>query len=283
MLPILTLKSIRKWRDRLFMLGERIQDRWRLPAGKRILFSPWPEIEAPVRRGFQAMRHQISFGPVPPGGGDFDLVVPVSVEALQATDDRLRRRNPLPIPLPAAVDLCDDKAALNARLRKEGFGLHVPGEARVSAYPYMLKRRRDAGAVNAYHIADADGEAAHRDKIDSLDYLRQEWIEGAVEYSEHLLLIRGRLRRALTVSYRMQAERSIRGRDPVLLHRRCHSRHLRLFESMLNAIGFEGLCCVNYKIRGGIPIILEINPRFGFSLAPFFGAFVRSLDWQRGR
>ena len=42
-------------------------------------------------------------------------------------------------------------------------------------------------------------------------------------------------------------------------------------------VGFEGLCCVNYKYRDGIPKILEINPRMGGSLARFFFSFLRRL------
>ena len=41
------------------------------------------------------------------------------------------------------------------------------------------------------------------------------------------------------------------------------------FQSILRFIGFNGLCCVNYKLRNERPVILEINPCFGASLCPF--------------
>ena len=283
LLSINTLKSIRKWRDRAFMLGERVRDWLQLPAGKRILFSTWPEVEDSVRRGFWGMRHKVTFGPVPAGGGDFDLVVPTMISALgvAAADSELRRRNPLPIPDPELLDLLDDKAALNARLVSAGFSRHVPKPAVPGSFPLVLKRRRDSRGVNSFVIRGPRDEDAHRECLGSADYLLQECIEGETEYSAHVLMIGGRLRRALTVEFRMGSDRAIHGRDPVLLMRRCRNRHTGIFEGILRSLGFEGLCCIDNKERGRIPYVLEINPRFGYSLKPFFAAFVRSLDWDR--
>lgn len=283
MLPIQTLKSIRKWRDRLFMLGERALDVCQVRGRKRILLWPWKELEEPVRRSFWFTRHEVVFAPIPPGGEGFDLVVPLSAEALLAVaaDEPLRRRNPLPIPDPAAVNLCEDKASFNRRLRELGFGRHIPDDARPGCYPYILKRRVDSASRNIFRIDGPADEYTHRERIASTYYLRQELVLGETEYAAHLLVVRGRVRRAITLSFRMEADRAIKGRDHVKIARRCHARHLDLFESMLNAIGFEGLCCVNYKVRDGVPMVFEINPRFGFTLAPFFSALVRSLEWQR--
>jgi hypothetical protein len=285
MLSLNTLKSIRKWRDRLFMLTERVRGRRALPRGKRVLFTPWPDAEPNLRRGFAGTPHSLDFGSVPPGGGDYDVVVPLSIEALIAAsgDEVLCRRNPLPLPSASAIRLCDDKSALVERLRNRGFAQHIPGDPGSGRFPYMLKRRWDGCARNAHCIGDAVAEHAHADKVASPDYLRQEWIEGPAEFATHLLQIGGRVRRSLSICYRMHHGRAIRGREHVLLMRRCHSRYVRLFERMLNAAEFEGLCCINYKLREGVPMILEINPRFGFSLGPFFSVFLRSLEWDRVR
>lgn len=53
--------------------------------------------------------------------------------------------------------------------------------------------------------------------------------------------------------------------------------HLSVLERMLAAIGYEGLCCVDFKVRDGRLQLLEINPRLGGSLAPSFGAFISRL------
>lgn len=279
------LKTLRKWSDRAFHWREA----WR--AGilgsrpKRILFSPWPEIEASLRQGFRRSAHTVTFAPIPPGGGGFDLVVPCSIEALMdaAADEALRRRNPLRLPDPSVIRLCDDKAALNARLCELGFRAHIPAAAQPGDYPYLLKLRRDACALNTFLIAGAEDEAAHAERLSAPDYLRQRCVRGEVEYTTHLLMADGRLRRHLTVSFWMERDCAIKGRDSVRLHRRCPARRadLVLFESMLAAIGFEGLCCVNYKLSEGVPMLFEINPRLGFSLGPFFSTFLRSLEWHR--
>lgn len=281
---ILTLKSIRKWRDRAFMLKERVIARWQLPKGKRVLFTQWPDIVEPMTRAFAGSRHSIAFGHSPTVKGDHDVVVPFSVDALleAGKDAELCRRNPLPIPSRAAIELCDDKAALNFFLRSRGFAAHVPADiAAGSTYPYMLKKRHDAFARNAFRITGPADEAARATEISSGDYVAQEWIVGETEYSAHLLFWGGKIQRAVTVRFLMDSPLAIRGQDPVLLQRRCRNRHLPLLAAMLREIGFEGLCCVNYKERAGALIILEINPRFGFTLAQFFPTFLRSLRWPR--
>ncbi len=282
-LSISTQKNLRKWCDRFFITGQQALDFCAGPKGKRLLFTAWPEIEPTIRHAFSRTRHVVEFGPLPSGRGDYDVVIPVSIEALlsAANNEALSAHNPLPLPTPEVVMRCDDKAALNSFLRAKGFGIHVPRDLDRGEFPAMLKRRRDACARHAYRVFNPADEAAHGQELDSPDYLRQEWIGGEIEYSTHLLVIGGGVRRALSVSFHMANAHSIRGQDGVVLHRRCRSQHVPLLATMLQAIGFEGLCCVNYKLRDGVPVILEINPRFGFTLAPFFPAFVRSLDWTR--
>lgn len=285
MLPIQTLKSIRKWRDRFFVARERVAEQFVLRRPKRILFTPWPPAEEPLRRSFAGTRHHLEFGPAPTGGGDYDLVVPLTVEALVAAaqDGVLCRRNPLRIPEPRVVELCHDKAALNARLRELGFASHVPAPTRLGEFPYILKLRRDDGGKNSFRIDGPADEIEHRAKLDSPDYFAQQLVLGKMEFTTHLLHARGGTRRALTISFRMPTDRGVRGRDPVALHRRVRTHDTRLFAAILDAIGFEGLCCVNYKLVDGRPQLLEINPRAGLTLLPFFATFMRSLDWRADR
>ena len=285
MLQIQTLKSIRKWRDRLFVARERVAEQFVLRRPKRILFTPWPPAEEPLRRSFAGTRHHIEFGPAPAGGGDYDLVVPLTVEALAAAalDGALCRRTPLRIPDPRVVELCHDKAALNARLREFGFASHIPAPAHSGEFPYSLKLRRDDGGKNSFCIDGPADEAEHRAKLDSPDYFAQQIVLGKMEFTTHLVHARGDTPRALTISFRMATDRAVRGRDPVALHRRVCTHDTRLFAAMLDAIGFEGLCCVNYKLLDGRPQLLEINPRAGITLLPFFATFLRSFDWRADR
>jgi hypothetical protein len=284
-LPLLTRKSIRKWRDRGFMCREAVLDRIVLRQGKRILLWPWQEIEPQVRFSLRFHRHEPVFAPIPAGGGNYDVIVPLSVDTLIASagDEELNRRNPLPIPRPDVVRLLDDKSACNARLRELGFGRHVPGAPQAGDYPYLLKLSRDAFARNIHLITGPTDEERHRELLADPAYFRQVCIEDRWEYTTHILHYGGRTRRALTMGFEMHSAHAIKGRDPHYFHRRCRNRHIPLFEAMLNGLGFEGLCCFNYKERDGVPLLFEINPRFGFSLGAFFGVFVRSFDWSRSR
>ena len=288
MLSIPTLKVLRKWRDRAFLAREWVRERIELRDRKRVLaWPPWPSFEQSLRLGFARTRHELQFGPVPPGGGDFDVVLPLTNDQIIACaeDEVLTRRNPLPLPRREIVELCDDKEALNARLTEEGFGAHVPGVPAPGEYPYFLKKRRDAGSQNIYRIDGVEDERAHAALLHAPDYFRQRCIAGEVEYAAHLLHFGGRIRQALTMRYSMPSPVAIKWRDPALLQRRCrnHPDHLRLFARMLTAIGFEGICCVNYKVQAGAPQVFEINPRIGLTLGYFFPIFLRSLDWSRSR
>lgn len=285
MLSIPTLKNLRKWRDRAFLIRERLLD-WLLVRGrKRVLIWPWAELEEPIRRGFKFTRHSVTFAAVPPGGGDFDLVVPLSNDTLiaAAADPVLRARNPLPIPDPAVVELCHDKHALNVRLRELGFGRYVPRDAGPGEFPSILKARRDSASRNVHRLDGPTDEERLAAELASSEYTRQECVVGDVEFAAHILQLGGRVRRSIHIRFWLENPTAIKGRDHVKLLRRCRSRHDSLFGDMLAKLGFEGLCCFNYKERDGVPIVLEVNPRFGFTFGPFFATFLRSLDWQRAR
>lgn len=281
-----TLKVLRKWRDRAFLTQEWLRERVGVRGRKRVLaWPPWPEFDAQLRRGFGRTRHELQFGPVPPGGGDFDLVVPLSNDQIIACaeDAVLNRRNPLPLPRREVVELCDDKAAFNARLTEAGFGEYIPGAPAPGEYPYFLKNRRDAGSQNIHRIGSEADERAHAARLHAPEYFRQRCIVGEVEFAAHILHFGGRIRQALTMRYTMPSPVAIKWRDPALLQRRCRNdaSHLQLFSRMLTAIGFEGICCVNYKVRAGDPQVFEVNPRIGLTLGYFFPVFLRSLDWAR--
>lgn len=286
MLSIPAQKVLRKWRDRAFLTREWLRERAAVRGRKRVLaWPPWPEFDAQLRVGFGRTRHELQFGPVPPGGGDFDLVVPLSNDQIVACaeDPVLSRCNPLPLPRRDVVELCDDKAALNARLTEAGFGEHIPGTPAPGEYPYFLKKSHDAGSRNIHRIEGGEDERRHAALLQTPEYFRQRCVFGEVEYAAHLLHYGGRLRQALTMRYTMPGPVAIKWRDPALLQRRCRDdpSHLRLFARMLTAIGFEGICCVNYKVRAGAPQVFEINPRIGLTLGYFFPVFLRSLDWAR--
>ena len=126
-------------------------------------------------------------------------------------------------------------------------------------------------------IRDREDEKRLAVQLNDLSFYRQEIIRGRREFATHILFSNGRIVKSLDIMYEFQTETPIKGKDwrSYRVIHRCP--YLDLFTRVLASIGYEGLCCVNYKVARGQAYILEINPRLGSSLAPYFFSFIRSL------
>lgn len=83
--------------------------------------------------------------------------------------------------------------------------------------------------------------------------------------------------RASTIEFYFANAVYIKGREPDCGRSFGECPYLPLFEEILASIGWDGLCCFNYKVEKASPLIFEINPRFGASLAPIFAEFIAYL------
>ncbi len=117
------------------------------PAWNILFSNSMPEWRGDIERGFGATRHRLSFDNLSPDAiRACDLVVPLTINDLQHLNGlrHLVRNNPLPIPEPDRVALCDDKGRLNEALLSSGFGHLVPTVGPGLAPPYILKKKIDA-------------------------------------------------------------------------------------------------------------------------------------------
>ncbi|MFT3897231.1 MAG: hypothetical protein QM719_05985 [Thermomonas sp.] len=246
----------------------------------RILFPP-TTMEADLRRGFRHRAELLRFAePTAETLRECDLVVPLSLKDLARLRESglLPERNPLPLPSAECVDLCNDKLAFNRAMVAAGFADCVPEVADALPFPYVLKKRIDAWGDNTHVVASAEDERRLGALLHDANYFRQAFAPGRREYAAHLLVIGGRIAAALTVEYGFTHDLHKKSREHPPHYRRLRrSTHLPLFRDMLAAIGYEGLCCVNYKLDGGRVRLLEVNPRFGASLAPWFFVMLRAL------
>jgi carbamoylphosphate synthase large subunit len=176
-----------------------------------------------------------------------------------------------------SVRLCDDKYVFNETVITAGFGLYIPkiAQGRVLTPPYILKKRFGAWGMGCHIICNHDDEEAQLDRINSPEYFCQEIIAGPIEFATHILFVDNKIVKALNIKYEFTTDTPIKGQDTPIFHVVHRCPYLDLFERILRTIEFEGLCCVNYKVANGQPFLLEINPRFGGSLAPYFFSFVR--------
>lgn len=129
-----------------------------------------------------------------------------------------------------------------------------------------------------YVIDTPEKEKKYSTEINDPEYFCQEIIPGTKEYATHLLFKGGKTIAALNVIYTFSTPTYVKGVDKFICNKLGKCPHLSLFEAMLQAIGFEGLCCLNYKEINGKPYVLEINPRFGGSLSMFFFSFLKSIN-----
>jgi hypothetical protein len=209
-----------------------------------------------------------------------DLLVPLSVQALEQLQGMraLITANPIPIPSMASVRLCDDKYLFNQALIASGFGDLIPRMDGAPRFPYILKKRRGEWSQHIHVIRGNDDELTHADALASAEHFQQEIVHGPYEYATHILFKQGRIACSLNIEYAFGTAIPIKGRDREIYKKICSCPFLDVFSSVLSSIGFEGLCCINYKERDGRPLILEINPRFGGSLCPYFFVFLRNLN-----
>jgi len=246
----------------------------------RILFSDMRDVKSSIAQFFGHTRHEISFGAFEPKAlADYDVLVPLNLSDLRQLQAlaHLARHNALPIPSADTVALCDDKLAFNRFLIHKGLGEFVPAILEHPEPPYVLKKRVSDRGRDAHVVFHKAEEAALLRGASPQDYFRQAFIEGAYEYATHALFLRGRLVRSLTIRYDMGKLAPIKGVDQPKRQRIVCCPFLDTFSQILSAVGFEGLCCIDFKVRGGRLRIMELNPRFGGSLCPYFFSFVRSL------
>ncbi len=167
----------------------------------------------------------------------------------------------------------------NLALIKAGFDQYIPKVTQGLGLttPYILKKRIGWWGTGCYIVRNYDDEKAQLDRINDPEYFCQELVHGSAEFATHILFIGGRIVKSLNIKYEFSIDTPIKGQDPDQLKVVHRCPYLDLFARVLRTVQFEGLCCVNYKVTNGQPFLLEINPRFGGSLAPYFFSFIRHL------
>lgn len=185
--------------------------------------------------------------------------------------------NPIPIPSKESILLCDDKYLFNTSLVKMGFSKYIPAMGINQSFPYILKKKVDDSGENSHIIRDAIEELDFIEKLADPNYFTQELILGPYEYATHILFKQGKIISSLNIKYAFDSDLPIKGKDKIRYKRICSCPYLEIFSLILKKIGFEGLYNFNYKVRNKRPMIVEINPRCGYSLSPYLFTFMESL------
>src|SRR5262249_35772986 len=239
----------------------------------RVRFGNQPVWTRELAHNVDRVRFQSTFGDlkgVDPA--DYDCIVPLSFadyEVLQ--NHQLFWGNKYWSPTPALVELCDDKLLLNQWLLENDFAELTPPlpEKNHNQFPYIVKKRRDWYGNNSFVIRNKDDERTMAPSIESPEYFCQAYIAGNVEFALHLLLVNDEVAYSHTVKYEFAERAYVMGHRFKAKKRSypASSSQLATFVRVLSKLGYTGTCCVDYKMDGETPKILEINPRFGSSLS----------------
>ena len=280
--PLAALRANLAWRrNRLYVKSEKLRALLFSRSARKILISEKPDWEDEIKAGFRRLPHQVEFGPITEDSfRRYDIVVPLSPSAMEeARRYSSPEKNALPLPSPQSVQLCNDKYEFNQALVVAGFGRYIPKMAQgaVLSPQYIVKKRISSWGKECYIVRNSRDQKTQLHRITDPEYFCQEFVPGNTEFATHILFVRGRIVKSLNIKYEFACDAPIKGQtaNPLTVIHRCP--YLDLFEKILQTIQFEGLCCVNYKVANGRLFLLEINPRFGGSLAPYFFSFVRCL------
>lgn len=253
-----------------------------LAPGKRlkILFSARDGWMDALAKKSRFTRHEVTFGDIQHAPLDhYDLVVPLDMDDVRFLSARRSgMRNLIPVPSPQAIDLCDDKSRFHEYLSSRGFGHRLPKIGTALACPYVLKKRVDEAGAHCHIVTSPAEERAVATQRLEPGYFMEEYIPGRQVHASHILFMGGRIIYAFNMNYGYDTDFPINSKtEPAWMGiGRCP--WTRLFTDMLTSIGYEGLCCVDYKMHNGEPVVLEINPRLGRSATGYFFAFLNHLS-----
>lgn len=273
------IKMLPKITKRLFITSEVIKSNFPRQI-KSILFSDHPGLKSEIEKCFKHTPYKIDFGEFTPDSiVNYDMIVPLTIEDLKGLNSypNLIGDNAIPIPSIASITICDDKALLNNYLIENGYSFLIPKLEGTQKYPYILKRKIDYSGQNSHIIDNEHEELKFSALLKSSEYYSQAFIPGQYEYATHVLFKNQKITSSMNIEYFFESETPIKGKNTPLSMATCSCPYLDLFADILTLIEFEGLCCFNYKVYDNQPYLIEINPRFGSSLAPYFLSFINRL------
>ncbi len=250
-------------------------------APARFLFGVKSDWLAGLKRSCDPERHSVEMADLATSDLQaFDAIVPLTLADQRVLDQSGKAWPALTVPA-RLRGLCHDKLTLNRSLIDLGFGDFVPAlmEALppdLAAQPVILKPRRGQWGQDTEVLTASPTEAA-QEKLASGTHFAQRLVPGRFECATHVLMHRGKARFWQTIEYDMGAERVVKGKSHVPLSGRWLTETPAQAEllAMLQKLGLSnGLCCIDYRMIDGKPLVFEINPRFGGSLARKVAGFL---------
>jgi hypothetical protein len=261
---------------------------WLSPSKRRIYFGHQKDREREITSMINHKRFICQFGELHTAHfANVDCIVPLDLPDYTALQNNINSPGTRFLsPRLDIANICDDKLLLNYLLLGGRFAELVPPlwKSNSGHFPYIVKKRRDQWGVNSFVIRNVEDELAMAPILQSPEYFCQTYISGTDEFALHVLMANGEVTYAQTVKYEMGQNVYVKGKN-FSEKRRIYlpeNEQMATFLPLLDALEYNGTCCINYKTDKGLPMLLEINPRVGQSLTSdinrYLEAYVSSLD-----
>lgn len=205
--------------------------------------------------------------------GAFDLIIPLNLSDQRYLNEVAVAHKPLAGLGPSAycMGLCNDKTELYAFLQDLGLGDAAPKIDQQLPPPYILKPKIGEWGIGASIVLGPEDEPGNADKLKSGKYFKQAYIAGGREYATHIIMKDRKIVFFKTVEFEFDTDVYVKGIDkaPVKARRIDHGKYQGIFEKILGAMDYQGICCFDYKVVDDRLYLFEINPRYGGSLTGF--------------
>lgn len=236
--------------------------------------------EPAIRRFSRFLRHELLFEEdlrkIKPE--DVDLIIPLTGNWIFEAPDDLRRL--MPVPSIAAYRLCENKKRLNDFLVHQAWISIIP-RADLGVFPRIVKPCVGGNSTGCVIVANQkEYDSLPKEGEPSFD---QEFVLGDREYACHLLTDQEGVLKCLTIEYLYDHKTPIKMIDVPIKKRIVKELFLDSWAQILQILDYQGISCVNYKVRDGKPYLLEINPRVGGSLAEYLFCFVPAILEMQAR
>lgn len=212
----------------------------------------------------------------------YDAIIPLyehDSRYLNQNKNRLKNQKFL-IPSNELIAICEDKKKFYDVLGLHGFSHVTPEISPLLEPPYILKKKVDEFGKNSFIVKSLDDEQKYEEQLRSSDYFKQNYVFGKKEFTFHFLMVNGKIKYDHSLCFFFNLDTYVRGAQMPAFGNATitsiESEYISLFEELLQKIGYDGVGCINYKLKNGKPLIFEINPRVGGSLPLDVDAFLTS-------
>ncbi|MCF6170327.1 MAG: hypothetical protein L3J66_05040 [Bacteroidales bacterium] len=259
---------------------------------KRILISQKADWIRKCRDKTDKDKYEITYGTLSDekNFGNYDAVIPLFEHDSTYLNNHAQTLKGIKFNIPSndVIQLCYDKKRFHNFLTKEDFGNFVPEISDELKPPYILKKIFDEWGRNSYLINSVTEEEAHRERLVSGSFFKQLYVSGREELTTHFIFSKGKFQYMHSLLFKFKPCRYVKGRQLPPFKNASISvvknSFVDIFTQILSRLNYEGVGCIDYKVKDGKPLIFEINPRVGGSLPldvnRFLGCYLKSLKYS---